>query len=61
MSQITTNTRGDFHHGSKSPQVFVVILFMVGSTVREHYESIVGCSIARVPWSLKNLTPDYQV
>ena len=26
----------------KSPQVFVVILFKVGSKVREHYESIVG-------------------
>ena len=39
--QITTNTCGSFHHKCKSPQVFIVILFEVGSKVREHYECIV--------------------
>ena len=33
------NICGVFHHKSKSPQVLVVILFMVGSKVREHSTS----------------------
>ena len=33
---------GGCHHKSKSPQVIVAILFVVGSNVRELYESIAG-------------------
>jgi len=42
------STCGVFHHKSRSPQVLVVILFMVGSKVREHSTNGQTCSIACV-------------